>query len=55
MGIGSFAEKRSVPPAVLAGLPDSISFEDGAALPVTALTAEFKRGYELLATGGVPG
>jgi NADPH:quinone reductase len=39
MGTGSFAEKLSVPPAVLAGLPDSISFEDGAALPVTALTA----------------
>jgi NADPH:quinone reductase-like Zn-dependent oxidoreductase len=39
MGIGSFAEKLSVPPAVLAGLPESISFEDGAALPVTALTA----------------
>jgi len=39
MGIGSFAEKLSVPPAVLAGLPDSISFEDGAALPATALTA----------------
>ena len=39
MGKGSFAEKLSVPPAVLAGLPDSISFEDGAALPVTALTA----------------
>jgi NADPH2:quinone reductase len=39
MGKGSFAEKLSVPPAVLAGLPESISFEDGAALPVTALTA----------------
>ncbi len=39
MGIGSFAEKLSVPPAVLAGLPESISFEDGAALPATALTA----------------
>jgi NADPH:quinone reductase-like Zn-dependent oxidoreductase len=39
MGIGSFAEKLSVPPAVLAGLPESISFEDGAAFPVTALTA----------------
>ena len=33
---GSFAEKLSVPPAVLAGLPDEISFEDGAALPVAA-------------------
>jgi NADPH:quinone reductase len=39
MGIGSFAEKLSVPPAVLAGLPDAISFEDGASLPATALTA----------------
>jgi len=39
MGIGSFAEKLSVPPAVLAGLPEEISFEDGAALPVAALTA----------------
>jgi NADPH2:quinone reductase len=39
MGRGSFAEKLSVPPAVLAGLPESISFEDGAALPATALTA----------------
>jgi NADPH:quinone reductase len=39
MGTGSFAEKLSVPPAVLAGLPESISFEDGAALPVSALTA----------------
>jgi NADPH2:quinone reductase len=39
MGAGSFAEKLSVPPAVLAGLPESISFEDGAALPVSALTA----------------
>jgi NADPH:quinone reductase-like Zn-dependent oxidoreductase len=39
MGIGSFAEKLSVPPAVLAGLPESISFEAGAAMPVTALTA----------------
>jgi NADPH:quinone reductase len=39
MGIGSFAEKLSVRPAVLAGLPESISFEDGAAMPVTVLTA----------------
>jgi NADPH2:quinone reductase len=39
MGRGSFAEKLSVPPAVLAGLPEEISFEDGAALPVAALTA----------------
>jgi NADPH:quinone reductase len=39
MGIGAFAEKLSVPPAVLAGLPDAISFEDGASLPATALTA----------------
>jgi NADPH:quinone reductase len=39
MGKGAFAEKLSVPPAVLAGLPDEISFEDGAALPVAALTA----------------
>ena len=28
MGIGSFAEKLSVPPAVLAGLPEEISFEE---------------------------
>ena len=39
MGKGSFAEKLSVPPAVLAGLPDEISFEDGAGLPVALLTA----------------
>jgi NADPH:quinone reductase len=39
MGKGAFAEKLSVPPAVLAGLPEEISFEDGAALPVAALTA----------------
>jgi NADPH:quinone reductase len=39
MGQGAFAEKLSVPPAVLAGLPEEISFEDGAALPVAALTA----------------
>jgi NADPH2:quinone reductase len=39
MGVGSFAEKLSVPPAVLAGLPEEISFEDGASLPATLLTA----------------
>jgi NADPH2:quinone reductase len=39
MGRGSFAEKLSVPPAVLAGLPESISFEDGATVPTIALTA----------------
>src|SRR6202012_5849696 len=39
MGKGSFAEKLSVPPAVLAALPDEISFTDGAALPVALLTA----------------
>ena len=39
MGKGAFAEKLSAPPAVLAALPEEISFEDGAALPVVVLTA----------------
>src|ERR1700733_2425848 len=39
MGIGSLAEKLSVPSAVRAGLREEISFEDGASLPATVLTA----------------
>ena len=36
---GSYAEFISVPEQTVAGLPDSISFEAGAALPLVTMTA----------------
>jgi NADPH:quinone reductase len=39
MGIGTFAEQIAVPSALLAPLPDALSFEEGGALCVCALTA----------------
>ena len=39
MGVGTFAERIRVCSAILVPLPDSLSFSDGGALPVCALTA----------------
>jgi NADPH:quinone reductase-like Zn-dependent oxidoreductase len=39
MGIGTFAEQIAVPSALLAPLQDALSFEEGGALSVCALTA----------------
>jgi NADPH:quinone reductase-like Zn-dependent oxidoreductase len=39
MGVGTFAEQIALPSALLAPLPDALSFEQGGALPVCALTA----------------
>jgi NADPH:quinone reductase len=39
MGVGAFAEQIAVPSAMLAPLPDSLSFPEGSAIPVCALTA----------------
>jgi NADPH:quinone reductase len=39
MGVGAFAEQIAVPSTMLAPLPDSLSFAEGSALPVCALTA----------------
>jgi NADPH:quinone reductase-like Zn-dependent oxidoreductase len=40
MGVGAFAEKIAVPAAMLAALPDELSWPEGAALPVCSLTAQ---------------
>ena len=39
MGVGAFAEQVAVPSAILAPLPDALSFQEGSALPVCGLTA----------------
>jgi NADPH:quinone reductase-like Zn-dependent oxidoreductase len=39
MGAGALAERIAVPSALLAPLPDALDWAQGAALPVTALTA----------------
>lgn len=39
MGVGTFAERIAVPSGILADLPERLSFEEGAALPVCGLTA----------------
>jgi NADPH:quinone reductase len=48
MGKGTFAELIAVPSALLAPLPDRLSFEDGCALPVCGLAARL-----LVETAGV--
>jgi NADPH:quinone reductase-like Zn-dependent oxidoreductase len=40
MGVGSFTEQIAVPSAILAHLPDELSFVEGSTLPVCALTAQ---------------
>jgi NADPH:quinone reductase-like Zn-dependent oxidoreductase len=39
MGVGAFAERIAVPSAILAPLPDELSFLEGSTLPVCTLTA----------------
>jgi NADPH:quinone reductase-like Zn-dependent oxidoreductase len=39
MGVGTFAERISVPSTILAGLPDALGFPEASALPVSALAA----------------
>ena len=58
MGVGTFAEAIAVPSALLAPLPDALSFEEGGALPVCALTARLlveaagvAEGHVVLVTG----
>jgi NADPH:quinone reductase len=58
MGRGTFAEQIAVPSALLAPLPDALSFEDGGALSVCALTARLlveaaavTAGHRVLVTG----
>jgi NADPH:quinone reductase len=58
MGVGTFAEQIAVPAALLAPLPDALSFEEGGALPVCALTARLlvqaagvSDGHVVLVTG----
>jgi NADPH:quinone reductase-like Zn-dependent oxidoreductase len=66
MGMGALAERITMPAALLAPLPDGLDWAQGAALPAAAgaLTvrvaatvplADFRRGYDLLARGGVRG
>lgn len=40
MGVGALTEQVAVPVAIVSHLPDGLSFEQGAALPVSALTAK---------------
>jgi NADPH2:quinone reductase len=58
MGLGTFAEQIALPSALLAPLPDALSFEEGGALPVCALTARLlvdtaavSEGHVVLVTG----
>jgi NADPH:quinone reductase-like Zn-dependent oxidoreductase len=58
MGVGTFAEQIAVPSALLAPLPDALSFEEGGGLPVCALTARLlveaaavTEGHLVLVTG----
>jgi NADPH:quinone reductase len=58
MGKGTFAELIALPSALLAPLPDQLSFEDGCALPVCGLAARLlveaagvKEGDVVLVTG----
>jgi NADPH:quinone reductase-like Zn-dependent oxidoreductase len=58
MGVGAFAERIAVPVAILAPLPESLSFVEGSTLPVCALTARLlvnaaavKEGDLVLVTG----
>jgi NADPH:quinone reductase-like Zn-dependent oxidoreductase len=39
MGVGTFAERISVPSTILAPVPDALGFPDASALPVSALAA----------------
>jgi NADPH:quinone reductase-like Zn-dependent oxidoreductase len=58
MGVGTLAEQLVVPAAIVADLPGGLSFEQGAALPVSALTAKLlldtaspSAGEQVLVTG----
>jgi NADPH:quinone reductase-like Zn-dependent oxidoreductase len=58
MGVGALAEQMAVPAAIVSDLPDGLSFEQGAALPVSALTAKLvldtagpSAGDQVLVTG----
>lgn len=58
MGVGAFAERIAVPSAILAPLPDDLSFAEGSTLPVCTLTARLlvngaavKEGDLVLVTG----
>jgi NADPH:quinone reductase len=58
MGVGAFAERIAVPSAILAPLPDGLSFVEGSTLPVSALAARLlvnaaavKEGDLVLVTG----
>ena len=58
MGVGTFAEQIAVPSALLAPLPDALSFAEGGALPVCALAARLlveaagvAEGHVVLVTG----
>jgi NADPH:quinone reductase-like Zn-dependent oxidoreductase len=58
MGIGTLAEQIAVPSAILAPLPESLSFQQGSVLPVCGLTARLlleaaavKEGDLVLVTG----
>jgi NADPH:quinone reductase len=39
MGVGAFAEQIAVPSAILAPLPEAVSFPEGSTLPVSGITA----------------
>jgi NADPH:quinone reductase-like Zn-dependent oxidoreductase len=59
MGVGALAEQIAMPAALLAPLPDGLDWAQGAALPVTALTARLlneaakvSEGDLVLVTGG---
>ncbi len=58
MGVGALAEQVAVPATIVSDLPDGLSFEQGAALPVSALTAKLvldtagaSAGEQVLVTG----
>jgi NADPH2:quinone reductase len=58
MGKGTFAEQIAVPSALLAPLPDALSFEEGSALPVCGIAAAMLveaaavgQGHVVLVTG----
>jgi NADPH:quinone reductase-like Zn-dependent oxidoreductase len=50
MGIGTLSERIAVPSALLADLPDGLSWAQGASLPVCSLTAQL-----LITSAGVSG
>jgi NADPH:quinone reductase-like Zn-dependent oxidoreductase len=53
MGIGTFAEQIAVPSALLAPLPDALSFEEGGAFCVCALTARLLVEAAAVTAGGL--